>query len=82
MPTTRDTYKYHFKKGNEIVQTGITNDIDRREYQHRRKKSWSDGCMTQVGHRTTYDSALEWVRNQAKLGKPVRRSDLNLKTTS
>ena len=23
----RDTYKYHFKKGNKIVHTGITNGI-------------------------------------------------------
>lgn len=35
MPTDRTTYKYHFKKGNKIVHTGITNDIDRREAEHR-----------------------------------------------
>ena len=34
----RDTYKYHFKKGNKIVHTGITNDLERREQEHKR---WS-----------------------------------------
>ena len=32
----RDTYKYHFKKGNKIVHTGITNDLERREQEHKR----------------------------------------------
>ena len=35
MPIDRVIYKYHFKKGNTIVHTGITNDIDRREAEHR-----------------------------------------------
>ena len=32
----RDTYKYHFKRGNKILHTGITNDLDRREGEHQR----------------------------------------------
>ena len=32
----RDTYKYHFKQGNKIVHTGITEDLDRREQEHKR----------------------------------------------
>lgn len=35
MPTDRTAYKYHFKIGNAIVHAGITNDIDRRELDHR-----------------------------------------------
>ena len=31
----RKTYKYHFKIGNRIVYTGITNDLDRREQEHK-----------------------------------------------
>ncbi len=31
----RDTYKYHFKKGNKIVHTGITNDLEWREQEHK-----------------------------------------------
>ena len=29
--TERDTYKYHLKKGDEINQVGVTNDLNRRE---------------------------------------------------
>lgn len=73
MPTDRDTYKYHFKKGNKIIHTGITKDIDRREVEHRREPGWNKGHIKQVGLRTTYDAALEWERQQARMGKPVRR---------
>ena len=73
MPTDRDTYKYHFKKGNKIVHTGITNDIDRREAEHKSQPGWSKGHIKQVGLRTTYDAAREWEQEQAKQGKPVRQ---------
>ena len=33
----RDTYKYHLKRGNRILKSGITNDLDRREGEHQRK---------------------------------------------
>ncbi len=72
MPTYRDTYKYHFKKGNKIVHTGITNDIVRREAEHRDEPGQSKGHIKQVGFRTTRPAALEWEREQAKQGKPVR----------
>lgn len=38
MATNRDTYKYHFKKGNRIVHIGITNDLERRETEHRQER--------------------------------------------
>ena len=28
------TYKYHLKKGNEVVHCGTTNDLDRRQAEH------------------------------------------------
>ncbi len=34
MAKRRDTYKYHFKIGNEIKHGGITNDLERREAEH------------------------------------------------
>ena len=73
MPTDRDTYKYHFKLGNKIVQTGITSNIDRREVELIKKSGWSKGHIVQVGVRTRYDAALEWEREQERLGKPVQR---------
>ena len=72
MPTNRTTYKYHFKKGNKIVHTGITNDIDRREIEHKNKRGWSKGHIKQVGFRTTYAAALEWEQQQEKDGKPTQ----------
>lgn len=71
MPTDRDTYEYHFKKGNKIVHTGITNDIDRKEAEHRREHGLSRGHIKQVGFRTTYDAAFSWLQEQKKNGKPV-----------
>ena len=74
MPTDRDTYRYHFKLGNKIVFTGITKDIDRQEIAHQREPGWKKGHIKQVGWRTTYDAALEWKQEQAKMGKPVGKS--------
>ncbi len=71
MPTYRNTYKYHFRKGNKIVYTGITNDIDRREYELKNEPGWSKGRIIQVGFRTTREAALAWEREQAEQGKPV-----------
>ena len=73
MPTDRVAYKYHFKLGNKIVHTGITNDIDRREAEHRSERGWGKGHIKQVGHRTTRKDALEWEQEQAAQGKPVRK---------
>jgi len=32
--SNRDTYKYHYKIGNKIIKSGITDDLDRREGEH------------------------------------------------
>ena len=70
---SRDTYKYHFKNGNKIVHTGITNDLDRREQEHQQNFGKS-GHIKQVGNRTTRDAALKWESEQAKRGNPTRKS--------
>ena len=69
---TRDTFKYHFKKGNKIIHTGITNDLERREGEHKSTYG-DDGQIKQVGRRTTRDAALGWEADQAKRGNPTRR---------
>ena len=71
MPIDRGTYKYHFKKGNKIVHTGITDDIGRREAEHKREHGWGEGHIVQVGNRTTREAALEWEQEQRNQGKPV-----------
>ncbi len=69
---SRDTYKYHFKKGNQIIHTGITNDLERREQEHKRD-SGGNGHIKKVGYATTRDAALKWEREQADKGKPTRK---------
>jgi len=56
----RDTFKYQFKVGNEIKHCGLTNNLNRREYEHQQK--WSKGHIVQVGNMTTRDAAMEWER--------------------
>ena len=68
----RDTYKYHFKQGRRIVHTGITNDLERREAEHKRNFG-EDGHIFKVGRATTKDAALQWEREQATRGRPTRR---------
>jgi predicted GIY-YIG superfamily endonuclease len=46
MGKKRDTFKYHFKIGNKIVHSGITNDLERREQEHQQK--WPGGHIKQV----------------------------------
>ena len=65
MPTNRDTYKYHLKKGNQILRKGITYDLERREQEHKRNYG-KNVHIKQVGHRTTRTKALEWEREQKK----------------
>lgn len=68
----RDTYKYYFKVTGKIVHAGITNDLARRESEHRQSKpSWKYGRIEQVGNVTTREAALEWEAEQRKKGMPV-----------
>ena len=59
----RDTYKYVFKRGNKILHGGITNDLERREEEHRRDID-PKGHIKQVGRRTTEDAAREWEEDK------------------
>ena len=71
----RDTFKYHFKLGRKIVHTGITNDLNRREREHKRTYG-EDGQITKVGIATTLDAALRWETEQARMGRPTRKGTI------
>jgi len=58
----RVTYKYYFKVGNKIVHGGKTNDLERREQEHKLK--WSKGHIFQVGRCTTEEAAREWEKKK------------------
>ena len=62
MSKPRDTYKYHYKIRNKIVHGGITNDLERRESEHKQK--WPDGHIKQVGRKTTEEAARKWEKDK------------------
>ena len=47
---------------NKIVHGGITDNLERREQEHKQK--WADGHIFQVGRRTTEDAAREWEKKK------------------
>ncbi len=61
----RDTYKYHLKRGNKVIRSGITNNLDRREREHQRDLG-DDVHIQQVGRRTTREGAKEWEKKQRR----------------
>ena len=69
--TKRSTAKYHFKKGNFILHTGITTDIERRETDHQRESGVDDGHIMKVGRLTTPEAAEQWEQGQRDAGKPT-----------
>jgi len=58
MKKPRNTHKYVFKEGRKIVHGGITNDLERREQEHKQK--WPSGHIVKVGHCTTEEAARKW----------------------
>ena len=62
MPKPRNTYKYQYKIGNRIVHGGITDDLERRESEH--KQTWPDGHIKQIGRKTTEEAAREWEKDK------------------
>ena len=72
MGNIRDTYKYWFKVGNLKVHCGITDNLQRREGEHKnsgrytiyngKRYYWKDGHIVQEGNITTREAAMEWER--------------------
>ena len=63
MAKKHDTYKYQFKVGNKIVHGGITNDLERREQEH--KQDHPKGHIKQVGRKTTEEVARKWEKDKS-----------------
>lgn len=64
----RNTFKYHLKDGNRILYSGITNDLERREQEHRRNYG-PDVHIFKVGNASTREGAKKWEEEQ-KHGSP------------
>ena len=57
--SVRDTNKYLLLRGNKVVYIGTTNDMARREIEHRASgKEFTN--MVKVGNITTADAASRW----------------------
>jgi len=67
----RDTYTYDFKVGNKIVHSGITNDLERRQSEH--KARWPKGHIVKVGAAKTEKAARAWEQTKKKTITPSRR---------
>lgn len=57
--SNRDTFKYRIKDGNEIVYYGITNNLERREQEHR-NEGMNFTSMEKIVNVTTRDAAGSW----------------------
>ena len=60
MDNSKNTYKYVLKVGDKVVYRGVTNDLKRRQAEHRVR--WPDGQVQPVGRKTTMEQALDWMR--------------------
>ena len=58
----RDIIKYQIKDGNEIVYYGITNDLERREQEHR-SEGMDFTSIEKIGNVTTRDAASNDCRH-------------------
>lgn len=56
---SRDTYKYELRDGNRVVYVGITNDLERRESEHR-AEGMDFTSIHKVGNVTTRSAAEDW----------------------
>ena len=59
MAQKRDTSKYECYKGKKLVYVGITNDMARREAEHK-AEGMNFSSMRKVGNVTTREAASEW----------------------
>ena len=66
MSNRKDTYKYHFKDGNKIVHSGITNNLKRRKEEHQSEYKPRNGRIEQVGETTTRRKARKWEKGKPK----------------
>lgn len=76
----RDTYKYHIKRKTKILHRGITNDLDRRHSEHKRRYG-DDVSIKQIGKKVYRSSGLRWEREggkQPKKRKTYKNSNYTL----
>ncbi len=70
MAASRPYVGYDFMVGTKIVHSGITNDPDRRETEH--KQRWTNGHLKVVTGPMTPDGARDWESKKQKAITPKR----------
>jgi len=58
----RNYFTYYFKDGRKIVHKGMTDNLERREQEHKQK--WPSGHIVKVGRRKTEEGAKKWEKKQ------------------
>ena len=58
----RDTYKYLVKRGNTVLDGGITKDLERREQE--RQQEYPGSHLMKVGIRSTEKGARKWEKEE------------------
>jgi len=58
----RNCNKYVLKDGHKIVYVGITNNIDRRQFEHESSKNFTH--LMKVGRACSEESAKKWERQK------------------
>lgn len=71
MSDARNWYKYDYIVAGKIKHSGITQDLKRREAEH--KMRWPGGHIQQVGNATTEEAAREWEKSKQKAITPERK---------
>lgn len=71
----RDTNKYILTQGGKTVYVGITNNMERREAEHRNEGIKFDN-MQKVGRMTTRDAAGAWEQQTIQQYKEEHRGHL------
>lgn len=66
----RNTTRYNVWRNRNIVHTGITDDPERRQQEHRREFG-ENANLRPVGPKVTRESALNWEEEQRRKGKPT-----------
>lgn len=71
---SRDTYKYELRDGNRVVYVGITNDLERRESEHR-AEGMDFTSIHKVGNATTRSAAEDWEAQRIAIYKDNHGGD-------
>lgn len=72
MNFTRDTYRYHVKRGNQILHRDITSNLENSLKKHKETYG-EDVTIQKIGAMVDRDIALLWKKEGGKCCNPIIR---------